>query len=53
MVDGDEDDDKVIAVPANDPSLNHINDISELPKHIIKELQNFFEEYKKLEKKLK
>ena len=38
MVDGDEDDDKVIAVPANDPSLNHINDISELPKHIIKEL---------------
>lgn len=51
MVDGNEDDDKVIAVPANDPSLNHINDISELPEHLVNELQNFFEEYKKLEKK--
>ena len=51
MVDGNESDDKIIAVAANDPSLNHIEDISELPTHITKELQNFFEEYKKLERK--
>ena len=51
MVDGNESDDKIIAVAANDPSLNHIEDISELPTHITKELQNFFEEYKKLEEK--
>lgn len=51
MVDGDEIDDKIIAVAANDPSVSHFEDIWQLPKHMIDELQNFFEEYKKLEKK--
>ena len=51
MVDGGEADDKIIAVAANDMSVNHINDISELPPHFIEELRHFFEEYKKLEKK--
>ncbi len=51
MLDNGEADDKIIAVSAGDPSVNHINDISELPQHFISELRNFFEDYKKLEKK--
>lgn len=51
MIDGGEADDKIIAVAAGDPSVNHINDISELPQHFISEMRSFFEDYKKLEKK--
>ncbi len=51
MEDGGELDDKVIAVALHDMSVNHINDIAELPKHFFKELRNFFEDYKKLENK--
>ena len=51
IVDDNEIDDKIISVAANDPSVSHFNNISELPQHLINELQNFFEEYKKLEKK--
>ena len=51
MIDGGEMDDKIIAVAANDMSVNHITDISELPEHFLKEMKNFFEDYKKLENK--
>ena len=51
MLDQGEHDDKIIAVAENDMSVNHYNDISELPDHFIIELRNFFEDYKKLEKK--
>ncbi|MCK9256214.1 MAG: inorganic diphosphatase [Bacteroidales bacterium] len=51
MLDNGEADDKIIAVSAGDPSINHINDISELAEHFTTELRNFFEEYKKLENK--
>jgi len=51
MIDGGEADDKIIAVAANDPSLNHYNNIEELQKHFFSELRHFFEEYKKLENK--
>lgn len=51
MIDGGEADDKIIAVAEGDPSVNHINDISELPQHFISEMKNFFEDYKKLEHK--
>lgn len=51
MLDGGELDDKIIAVAENDVSVNHITDITELPKHFFKELRNFFEDYKKLENK--
>ena len=51
MSDQGDADDKIIAVCAGDPSVNHIQDISELPKHFISELRNFFEDYKKLEQK--
>ena len=51
MVGGGEADDKIIAVAANDPGVNHYNNIEELPKHFFDELRHFFEEYKKLENK--
>ncbi len=51
MIDNNEADDKIIAVAQNDMSVNHINDISELPAHFILQLRNFFEDYKKLENK--
>lgn len=51
MIDNNEGDDKIIAVAENDMSVNHIKDISQLPAHFIEELQNFFENYTKLEKK--
>lgn len=51
MIDGGEADDKIIAVAKNDMSVNHMNDIEELPPHTTRELQRFFEDYKKLENK--
>jgi inorganic pyrophosphatase len=51
MVDGDEKDDKIIAVAKHDMSVNHIENVSELPRHFFRELRNFFEDYKKLENK--
>jgi inorganic pyrophosphatase len=51
MIDSGDADDKIIAVAANDPGVNHYNNIEELPKHFFDELRHFFEEYKKLENK--
>jgi inorganic pyrophosphatase len=49
MIDGNERDDKIIAVARHDMSVNHINDLSELPPHTLVELRKFFEDYKMLE----
>ena len=49
MRDNDSYDEKIIAVPVNDPSYNGYESISQLPKHIFDELSNFFEVYKTLE----
>ena len=51
MVDQGEDDEKIIAVPFNDPTYNGFQDISELPEHIFNEMTHFFEVYKELEHK--
>lgn len=51
MIDGDERDDKIIAVARNDMSVNYINELSELPPHTLVELKRFFEDYKMLEHK--
>lgn len=51
MIDSGEKDDKIIAVAANDPSVNHISDIAHLSPHFILVLQNYFEQYKVLENK--
>ena len=51
MIDQGQVDDKIIAVAAKDPSVNHITRIEELPQHFLLELKNFFEQYKVLENK--
>src|SRR5438309_11113381 len=51
MIDSGEKDDKIIAVAAKDPSVNHITNINELPKYFFSELKNYFEQYKVLENK--
>ena len=53
MIAIDEIDDKIISVATGDPSVNNINDISELPVHFITELKNFFENYEMFEDKTK
>jgi inorganic pyrophosphatase len=51
MIDNSEADDKILAVAANDMSINHVGDISQLHEHFYAELRHFFEEYKTLENK--
>jgi inorganic pyrophosphatase len=51
MIDNGEKDDKIIAVATNDPSVNHIKEITELPQHFFNVLKNYFEQYKVLENK--
>jgi inorganic pyrophosphatase len=51
MVDEKGEDDKIIAVQSDDPEFNHYTDISDLPKHKLRELERFFLDYKILENK--
>jgi len=51
MIDNMEKDEKIIAVAKNDISVNHIDDLKDLPPHTTVQLQRFFEDYKKLEHK--
>jgi inorganic pyrophosphatase len=51
MIDTGDKDDKIIAVATKDPSVNHITEVDELPRHFILELRNYFEQYKVLENK--
>jgi inorganic pyrophosphatase len=45
-------DDKIVAVAIDDPSFAHYNEVSELPPHVLKEVQRFFQDYKILEGKM-
>ena len=51
MIDGGEEDEKIIAIPVNDPYLNNYKNITELPTQLLDEIMHFFEVYKQLEKK--
>lgn len=51
MVDDGEKDEKIIAVPTDDPRFKHIEDLSQVSPHIPKEIQHFFEHYKDLQNK--
>lgn len=52
MIDNGETDDKIIAIPFNDPVYNSYKSIEELPKHIFDEMIHFFSVYKTLEGKI-
>lgn len=51
MLDNGHHDDKIIAVPFDDPNYNMYMDIEQLPKHIFDEMTHFFTVYKELENK--
>ncbi len=51
MIDNGHRDDKIIAIPFNDPNYNVYKDIDELPEHIFAEMKHFFTVYKELENK--
>ena len=48
MVDGDEADDKIIAVLENDVAYGHIDDITSAPQGLVDRLQHYFLTYKQL-----
>ncbi len=51
MLDNGKGDEKIIAIPMDDPTYNSFDDIAELPKHIFDEIKHFFSIYKDLEDK--
>lgn len=51
MIDNGRNDEKIIAIPFNDPSYNSYTDIAQLPSHIFNEMSHFFSVYKALENK--
>ncbi len=51
MLDNGMGDEKIIAIPYNDPTYNCYTDVTELPKHIFEEIKHFFSVYKALEDK--
>ena len=51
MLDNGKNDEKIIAIPTDDPSYNTYRDIGDLPGHIFEEMRHFFSVYKQLEGK--
>ena len=51
MIDNGRNDEKIIAIPFNDPNYNHYTNIDQLPTHIFDEMSHFFTVYKNLENK--
>jgi inorganic pyrophosphatase len=51
MTDDKGGDDKIVAVCVDDPAVKHYRDVSELPPHLMIELERFFRDYKALEGK--
>ncbi len=49
MLDGEEPDDKVLAVPASDPLYRDYLEIADIPQHFLAEVAHFFTVYKDLE----
>jgi len=44
-------DQKILCVPVSDPFWNHIESLSDVLPHLLKEIEHFFKIYKELEKK--
>ena len=51
MLDSGKMDEKIIAIPFEDPTYNEYRDINELPSHVFSEMGHFFTVYKSLEGK--
>lgn len=44
-------DDKILCVPINDPQWNWLNSLEDVPDHLLREIEHFFQVYKELEEK--
>ncbi len=51
MIDSGDADDKVIAVPTDDPRWKETKDLGDVNKHTLKEIEHFYSTYKKLQNK--
>lgn len=51
MIDAGDSDDKILAVPVNDPRFKDVKDIKDVPQAYLDEIAHFFTEYKRLERK--
>jgi inorganic pyrophosphatase len=51
MIDNGRNDEKIIAIPFNDPTYNQYTNIDQLPSHLFDEMRHFFSVYKNLENK--
>jgi inorganic pyrophosphatase len=52
MIDSGEGDDKIIAVPVDDPRFENVQDLSDVNPHTVKEIEHFYSTYKKLQNKV-
>ena len=51
MLDNGQNDEKIVAIPFNDPNYNAYKDMEQLPRHVFDEMRHFFTVYKNLENK--
>jgi len=51
MIDNGRNDEKIIAIPFNDPNYNTCMSLADLPAHVFEEMSHFFSVYKALENK--
>ena len=51
LVDEEGEDPKILSVPVNDPRFNGVKNITDISPHLLKEIREFFETYKRLEPK--
>jgi inorganic pyrophosphatase len=51
MVDGGERDEKIIAVPVEDPRFSEVKDLENVNQHTLREIEHFFTTYKNLQNK--
>lgn len=49
MIDSGEPDQKIIGVMNNDPRFSHINEITDIQEHTLREIKHFFKTYKDLQ----
>jgi len=51
MIDGGDPDEKIIAVPEEDPRFDNVRDLEDVNPHTLKEIEHFFITYKKIQDK--
>jgi inorganic pyrophosphatase len=42
---------KILCIPLGDPTWSHVHDLSDVPPHLLREIEHFFQIYKQLEDK--